>query len=107
MFAYPEATRLVAHGMLDVATATDDEASQEQNEAAVLVAVQRFDEIDDAYTVEVNDEGDDIEVTLHLSNMVAGAMLPMAHLIRQLAAARGVDDSVVISELREYIDAQV
>jgi hypothetical protein len=108
MFAYSETSRLVAQAMLDVATANSvSSASQELNESMMLIALQRFDEIEGAYTVDIDDEGDDLTVTVNLSQMVAGAMIPLTHLVRQLAAARGVDEEVVIIELREYIDTQV
>jgi hypothetical protein len=108
MHAFPEPGRHVAHVYLDAASVYDRAAvGTSVNEEAVNLAVQRVGDIEGAYVVEVNDAGGETSVSLDLSNVLGGAIITVTRLVHLLADERGVDEAVVIAEMREYLDVEV
>lgn len=106
MSHFEEPGRQVAHVLLDVASSYDEAAiGTGLNEAAANLAVQRVAEIDGAYTVTIDDEGDETTVGLDLTHVLGGSIITVMRLVELLAEDRGVDKSEVINEVRQFLDS--
>lgn len=76
-------------------------AIEEPNNLATMnLALARLADVEDAYRVTLNDED---EVSLDLSNLVGGAMVPISRLVQLVSDGQGVSRDEVISGLREWL----
>ena len=99
----PEEARLAAHVLLDTVSAFDtgDEATPV---TAMDLAFQRINEVG-AVTTNINREA--AEVSIDMSALLGGCVIPMKWLIGQLALAAGMSETDVIVMLREFLDSDV
>ncbi|RIX28159.1 hypothetical protein [Amnibacterium setariae] len=105
----PEAGRAAGHVLLDVASAWDADASDEQNFETANLAVERLLELDavrvDVEIAESEDEADDeISVSVDVSDLIGPSAL-LLHRALELLAERGLDRADAIAQLREGVDS--
>lgn len=96
----PAPGRSAANVLLDAVTAFDPEDPQP---APVELALQRLSEIDGAYEVTVDDDGDEVSVSLDLSNLLGGTLTAMHWLVAQVADAQRTSPEAVVSDLRAWL----
>lgn len=96
----PQAGREAVNVILDAVTAYDVEGDKLE---AVHLALRRLGEVEGAYRVTLNDDGDEDEVSLDLSNLVGGTMVAMSRLVQLAAEGQGVSREEIISDLRSWL----
>lgn len=105
MTAIPDAGRLSAHVILDAVTAWDPSLGiADENNDAMSLALDRLNEIDGAIEVDVDDDEDELDVALDVTNLAGGTIVLVNYLVHQLAGARGEDVHDVIARAREFLD---
>lgn len=105
MTAIPDAGRQSAHVILDAVTAWDPSLGiADENNDAMNLALDRLNEIDGAIEVDVDDDEDELDVTLDVTNLAGGTIVLVNYLVKQLAQARGEDVHDVIARAREFLD---
>ncbi len=98
----PEEARLAAHVLLDTVSAFN--AGDEGRVTAMDLAFQRINEVG-AVTTNINREA--AEVSIDMSALLGGCVIPMKWLIGQLALAAGMSETDVIVMLRDFLDSDV
>jgi hypothetical protein len=97
----PEPGRQVAFVLADTLTTWDGEADEEVNNQAIKLAWQRLNQIEGAVTATLDDETD--EVTITLSNVLGGALVSMNWLLSVAEASTGLDRLELIAGMREFL----
>jgi hypothetical protein len=93
--------RKSANVYLDMVTAWDV-TSRQMDEGMVLAvgtALERFNDLDLVQATST----DDGDLSLDITSLVGGGMVAMGYLVHNLAAERGVDPLVVVSDAREWL----
>ncbi len=98
----PEEAHLAAHVLLDTVSAFN--AGDEGRVTAMDLAFQRINEVG-AVTTNINREA--AEVSIDMSALLGGCVIPMKWLIGQLALAAGMSETDVIVMLRDFLDSDV
>ena len=84
MTAIPDAGRQSAHVILDAVTAWDPSLGiADENNDAMNLALDRLNEIDGAIEVDVDDDEDELDVTLDVTNL-AGGTIVLVNYLREL-----------------------
>jgi len=104
MSAFPEPSRQIAHVILDVLSVHPDVEVGANSEAADL-AVARITEIPEAVDVTVEEDGDEMNISIGLSNLLGAALATLQHTVDLLAAERGTDAEAVLDELRAHLES--
>lgn len=93
----PELGKQAAHVLIDAVSAGHDGLGSS------TIAFQRLAEIG-AFSVSIDDEGDEEEATVELTPVLGAAMVTIDWLVERLASETGASRDSVIFELREAID---
>lgn len=104
MGVFDEAHRLSSHVLLDAVVARQPGLDVDTNANATNLAWRRFNEIEGAVVVAVDDTGDTTAVNVDLSGLLGGAMITINELIEMVTEATGQSREEVVSAVREYLD---
>jgi hypothetical protein len=101
----PDAGRLSAHVILDAVTAWDPSLGiDDANNDAITLALDRLNEIDGAIEVDVDEDEEELDIALDVTNLAGGTIVLVNYLVHQLAGASGKDVQNVIAQAREFLD---
>lgn len=96
----PEGGRQASYILLDAVSAWDTASSHDTNNAAMILALSRMNDVD-AFTATL--DGND-HLSIDASNLLGGAIVAINWLIEQLAHERQQSRHSVIADLREFLD---
>lgn len=95
---FPEQGRQAAHVLIDAVVAADVDAPEASN-----LAYQRLLEVK-AFTVNVVDDGGDLDVTVDMSDLLGATLITIGWLAEELAKCDGRSKEQILFQLREYVD---
>lgn len=94
-------TRDVIHALLDMVVSYDDDATEEQNNIAMMTAFERLNEIG-ALTVDIDDETGEFHMNFTPMMTAIGVLVDTP--VRQLADRLDADRLAVLATVREHLD---